>query len=1197
MIFVPAILPLRTANAQVAGSLTGSVIDQSGAAIPNAKVSLLLPSGKVPVAQTDTTAEGLFRIPAVRPDLYNLDVEAQGFTKATIDHVKIDPAKDNSLPPIVMQVASTAESVDVTAAVGGGVQTASIEIATTVTQSQVQNLPVLDRQVSNLFTTQAGVSSSRTATTIDGLRPSYSNLLLDGVNIQDSVRTNGLDFVPNRLTIGQISEMTISASNSNPTIGGNASTISLSTPSGTNEFHGNAYWYNRNNFFGANDWFNNKNSVDRPFLNLNQLGGAIGGPIIKDKLLFFSNYEAYRLRQTSPQLNTILTPQARQGILQYRDAAGNLQSFDVLKAFNLQIDPYIAGLLQQIPAAGNSNGTGDGLNTTGYAFNGRSNVTRDNVTGKLDYYLSPRHVFSGSYIWNRELVDQPDSGTFYTTIPPVFNDDRARFLSVGWRWSPTATLTNELRGGFNLAPVTFQTRQADPAFFVLNSSLLFTSPVNETRPEGRTTNTYAIQDNGNWVKGRHSLSFGFQANLWRTDLYGYLGSGSSSTIPSYTIGYATSSPYGFNVGDIPGASATDINTANSLLASLAGILNSGQQTFNVTSQTSGFVPGAPSRFQLRMNNYAPYFSDTWKVRRNLTLVLGVRWEYFSPVDDPTGLIIEPHVASGNPVEALLGNATLDFTASSVGRPLYKRDLNNFAPNVGFAWDVFGDGRTAVRAAYGIAYANDNIINSIYDTVSVNNGISSTIVVNDVEGRVTGALPSISVPPFKVPTTSEEQFNLSQSSAPVQGLVDPNLAIPYVQQWNFGIEHSFKGFVVSGRYVGNHVVKQFRQIDFNQINVKQGGFLDDFSRARNNGFLAQRATGSFNPNYNPAIAGSQPLPFFDQLPAGGALTAPPVASLISSGQVGTLGQLYQGAGFFPNNSFSYFPNPFTLYSSMLTNLSNSSYNSAQFEITKRTTSGMQFQANYVFSKALSDADAFRGLEAQLDNNNPAIERARAPYDLTHAFKLNHYFPLPFGPGHRFGPQSGFLRRVAEGWGIAGIAIIQSGSPVSILSARGTLNRSARSGSNTVDTTLNLDQLQAATGLFMTPNGPYFVDPSHIGQDGRGVAPDGAAPFPGQIFFNPQPGTVGSLQKRILDGPWYKNYNLSIQKDTKITERQSIQFRADFFNVFNHANFWPGPNSATADQNVNDPNFGKITSQFYSVDGVGPRVLQFGLFYRF
>ena len=272
-----ALILSAAAWGQISGTLAGSVTDQTGAGIPGAKVSLFLRGGNTPVVQTATTVEGIFRIPAVRPDFYNLVVEAQGFNKSTINDVKVDPSTETALPPIVVQVASATESVEVSAAVVA-VQTSSVEVATTVTQAQVQNLPVLDRQISNLFTTQAGVSSSREATTINGLRPAYSNLLLDGVNIQDTVRTNSLDFVPNRLTIGQVAEMTIASSNVNPTIGGNANTISLSTPSGTNQFHGNAYWYNRNSFFGANDWFNNMNAVERPFLNLNQPGAHGGGP-------------------------------------------------------------------------------------------------------------------------------------------------------------------------------------------------------------------------------------------------------------------------------------------------------------------------------------------------------------------------------------------------------------------------------------------------------------------------------------------------------------------------------------------------------------------------------------------------------------------------------------------------------------------------------------------------------------------------------------------------------------------------------------------------------------------------------------------------------------------------------------------------------------------------------------------------------
>src|SRR5262249_14565875 len=180
----------------------------------------------------------------------------------------------------------------------------------------------------------------------------------------------------------------------------------------------------------------------------------------------------------------------------------------------------------------------------------------------------------------------------------------------------------------------------------------------------------------------------------------------------------------------------------------------------------------------------------------------------------------------------------------------------------------------------------------------------------------------------------------------------------------------------------------------------------------------------------------------------------------------------------------------------------------------------------------------------------------------------------------------------GWSISGFLQIQSGSPVSILSARGTLNRGARSASNTVDTTLNLGELKAISGIFQSGGNLYFIDPAHINPTtGTGVAPDGSAPFSGQVFFNPSAGTLGSLQRRILDGPGFARYDLSLAKDTRLGDRASIQFWADAFNVTNHPNFFVG------DQNVNSTTFGRITSMYYAFDGVGPRLLQFGLFVKF
>jgi hypothetical protein len=218
-----------------------------------------------------------------------------------------------------------------------------------------------------------------------------------------------------------------------------------------------------------------------------------------------------------------------------------------------------------------------------------------------------------------------------------------------------------------------------------------------------------------------------------------------------------------------------------------------------------------------------------------------------------------------------------------------------------------------------------------------------------------------------------------------------------------------------------------------------------------------------------------------------------------------------------------------------------------------------------------------LEHFLDLANPKIERARADFDLTHAIKANAVYDLPIR--HRW----------LGGWAVSGIMTYQSGAPFSILSQRGTLNRSTgtRSDSNTADTTLNKAQLDDLLQFRMTGNGPYFVAASAINpKDGRAVAPDGEAPFAGQVFFHPGPGTVGGLQRRMFSGPWTFNMDFGILKKTRITERQSVELRMEATNVFNHAAF------AVHDQAIGSVNFGRITDTY-----TWPRIVQFGLYYRF
>jgi hypothetical protein len=1179
-----------TMSAQVSGRLSGTVVDQGGASIPGATVALYLKGGATAALKTATNSEGIFDFIAVRPDLYTLEIEGTGFAKHTQSDVKVDPARQITLPPITLAIATASQAVEISAAVTT-VDTSTAEVSTTVSQAQITNLPVINRQISNLFNTQAGVTqNNRTATVINGMRPSYSNVTLDGINVQDSVRTNDLDLIPNRLTIAQVAEFTVSTTNSNPALGGGSSTIVLTTPSGGNQLHGLGYWVNRNSFFSSNDWFNNKNLLSRPPLNLNELGGTIGGPIIKDKLFFFGVYEAYRLKRQSPRTFTIPTPTARQGILQY-PVGGVTQQFDVLKASNLPASKYVQDLLAQVPAVGNNSGVGDGLNTTGYSFNARNNWTRDNVTGKGDYNLSTRHVFSGSYNWNRDIPDRNDgnggsTGGYFTVVPPTYNDNRIKQVSGSWRWSPKPTLTNELRGGFNYNYVPFVVRQKAPNYFV--AGLFFTSPLQIAElGEGRNIHQYNIQDNAQWIHGKHAVSFGFQASNLRVHTWNYNGNASTNSVtPIYTVGLV-GSPYGFTTGQIPGASSSFITTGNSILQSIAGLISTSGQLFNVKDRTSGFVPGEPSLQNQAWDQYALYAVDNFKLNRRLTLTLGLRWDYFAPVDETDGLAIAPRLINNNGPATLLGNAKLDFAGTSAGNPFYKKDFNNFAPSVALAWDVFGEGKTSIRSGFSIAYVNDNHLNSTSNTVSINQGLSSSRQENNLNARA-DAPPPIPAPSFGIPTTTLEQFNLQKSSPPVEGIVDPNLATPYVEQWVLSIQHEVKGWVLEGRYVGNHAVKIFRGIDFNQVNVRQGDFVADFIRARNNGFLAANAGKSFSPAYDSTIAGSQPLTYMNTLPAG-SLTNAGLLANIRSGEIGSYAQNVQALNPYPVSNF--FPNPYLLYAVMMTNQSTANYNGLQLEVSKRTQKGFQFQANYTFSKALTDANLLRGLDPQVDNASPRVERARADYDLTHTFKLNHSIPLPIGTGHRFSSKNAVLKRVLDGWTLAGFAVIQTGSPVSVLSARGTINRGARSGQNTVDTNATLEQLHQFTGLFMTGNGPYWLDPAHIGPDTRGVAADGAAPFQGQLFFNPQPGTQGSLQKRALDGPQFRNYNFSVVKKFQITERQNLELHSDFFNVFNHPNFYLG------DQNVNNSSFARITSQNYSNDGVGPRAMQFGLYYRF
>ncbi len=1178
--FLLHVLPLC---AQSDGRITGTVVDTSGAAVPNAEVELYLAGGKKPLLTTKTNPDGSYHFIAVRPAYYDLTVDSAGFLKTTIRNMTVDPSHETSVPEVKLQLASVNQTVDVTAA-SPGVELSNAEVTQTISMEEIKNIPLLDRDPLGILQTQAGVVyNGNSNTVINGLRTSYSDLTLDGINVQDNyIRDNALDYSPNKMLLSQVRQVTIVSSNGNAAMSGGATETAFITPSGTNQFHGDLFWDNRNNAFSANDWFSNQSGVPLAFLNQNQFGASIGGPIRKDKLFFYATYEAVRAHQQMPVDQTILTASARSGIMTYLDASGTQHQVNLLALRNTSLNSVMAGILAQVPGPQfiNNHDVGDGLNTGGYRFNQRDNETRDNITGRMDYSITTRQSVSGSFSWNRDNSDRPDLENDYSAIPKVYNPTNAKLLALSWRWTPTPRLTNELRGGFNLTYGYFLSSQNFGG--ALLTGMLFSDPVNEFMPQGRNTNTYVLADDAGYEHGRHYITFGFHGQKVYVRSYD-----DSGVVPTYTLAMGSGQP-ALQASNLPGINQTDLATANALLATLGGYLDSYSQSFNVTSRTSGYVPEAPFIRHFRQNLYAFYVSDKWKISPRLTLTAGLRYDLPSVVDERDSLELLP-VLQGTAVSTLLSNATLDFAGSSAGRPWYNRKFKNFAPNIGLAWDIFGNGKTSFRAGYSIFYVNDAAIVAAENMAEANSGLQGLSTTTGLSDHVSATLPAIPVPTYQIPTTVAAQYQNNPFNT--VGIIDPNLKRPYVQQYSVGIQHEFKGTVYEARYVGNHTVGAYRAFDFNQVNVNAGGFLQDFLRAENNGFLALKANPArgFVPAYNAGIPGEQPLTVFPLLSRRGDLTNSDVVNLIETGQVGELATYYQINGYNTNNSVPFFNNPYALGADMLTNYSSASYNALQLEARHRTRSGLSLQVNYTFSKVLSDADGDSQTRFQnlLDINNPGIERSRANFDLTHMIKASGFYELPIGKGHML--HFNRLDRVIGGWTVGSNWVWQSGAPFSILSGYGTLNRATggRSYYNTADTTLQGSALFNAVSFHMTGNGPLVVSPSAISPaDGSGVNAPGEPTFPGQIFYNPGAGTLGELQKRMFDGPWTFGLDASLMKNVKINDRQHVQLRMDAFNVLNHPTFWAG------DQNINSTTFGLVTSSFFS-----PRVMQFSLSYGF
>jgi hypothetical protein len=1222
-----------TSFAQVpTGTVLGTVKDSQGLSIPGATVALTNQGTTSTQAET-TSSRGAFQFTHLNSGFYQVEVSKPGFKNSVVTNIKLDASTEYSVPPIALEVGPVTDTVTVQAD-ANLVRTAGAEVTDTVDRSQMDHLPILDRDPLNLLSLEAGVSQNhRAETVINGQRQSFSSITLDGINIQDNyIRSASLDYTPNLLVLGQVGEFTTTTQNAGPQAGLGSSQVSMITPSGTNNWHGEGFWNYRSGALAANDWFNDANGVAKPNLLQNQAGGKIAGPAIKNKLFISGSYELYRLRQQVPTNTTVLTGLARTGIFRWRDTTSNQLRCarvvvipgvtvpggcsDLTSGGSPSLDPVIATMLAQVPTAINNASIGDGLNTGGYLFNQRGDHSRDNTSVRLDWNPAARHSFSGSYLWNRDVFDRSGSSlglaNTYSAVPVAFNDDKENFLSVAWRWTPTSIFTNEVRFGFDLAPIGFQTGQKFGAFTVSNT--IFNNPNQNEFPSSRKAHTWAWQDNASWSRGNHTLNFGIQIQRVTVFAQNYY-----NTVPNLNLDYTQSGNSILQSSDFINISDTDVITANQLQSTLGGLVGSELQTFNVTSTTSGYVPGAPAAQNFRYNNWSLYAGDSWKLRKNLTVTYGLRWEYNSPFDERDGLLEFPVVPPGQTVQqTLLSDATLAYSGGNTGRSIYRKEFHDFAPNIGIAWDPFGDGKTSIRAGYSINYVNDELLFAPYNAALSNPGVTAQTGPSFLSGVTVSNPQAIPLPPISS-TFSENWANLYnfRTGNSFGYAVDPNLKTPYVQQWNLSIQREIGwNSSVTVSYIGNKGSKLYRAIDLNQVAINNNGFLQAFKTARQNGFASVAAGGPFDSCYNPGGTGCNPnLSYFDapDFIYGNLSQFYPglVNQYVQQGAVGDLADLYRSIA----SDSAYFgakvslaPNQYLRAADLLGNYSSSSYNAGSVEIRRRFSHGLNFQASYTFSKVLTDYSADTNSGAQrfspyLDNAQPGLERARANFDLTHAFKANFYYLLPIGRGRAWAPSNRFLSQIVSGWSTSSIFTWQSGAPFSILSGVGTLNRSSRSlPSNTAYTTSSPQQIAGQLGTFNSNGEVLLIDPKFIGPDGRGAPNDGltCAPLVAGGFCNPQPGTVGNLPRNAFNGPVFFNWNLGIHKSFPITESKEMEFRVEMFNVPNHPTFAVGDSNfavantgaSLSDMYINDPKFGVATST-----ASDPRVIQLGLRFLF
>ena len=1285
VVFALAVAGAATASAQVSptGSISGSVVDASGAVVAGATVTIKHTETN---AQYDarTSENGTFNVPSLPVGVYTATVTGPGFKQTVVTNVKVDVGKSANVA-VALEVGNVNETVTVE---GGAevLQTTNTAISTTVSQRQVVDLPFATRDAMQIVLVQPGTSTPGVprASSVNGLPKGSLNITLDGINVQDNLlKSSDGFFTSTQLKADAISEFTVTTGTQGAdSSAGGAILVAGRTKSGSNDLHGGGFWQHRNTALNANYYFNNIDGLPRDRILLNQFGGNIGGPIWKDRVFFFHNYEEFRLPQTYNAARTVLTEAARTGVYTYAApraatlpadcsalsatqmlctrnlyalaAARNPSLPSGTRAFPTTPDPVVAGLLADFFAGTQRGGTlksrvasASDYNRFDYNFQTPGTNVRRFPTTRFDWHINPNHQLEfvhhyQQYVSNPDAVNGqlpvvPGAGIVLGSADPVTGSIIRNVFSgaLALRSTLSSNLVNEVRGTLGNGGISIFGQEATPALYAHTggNALDFpfiSDPFTRSTQSRRHTPTYTLYDNVTWTHGSHSTTMGGSF----TYIKSYQDSIGRQAIPLVAFGIAAGDPVNngatsiFTAANFPGSTAAQRTDAGSLYALLTGRVSgiTRSSTYNPESERFEYVSFTE---QNRHKEFGLYAQDQWRLSPTLTVNAGLRWELdFAPRNvngiyttagyqsvwgvSGEGNIFRPGVFQDRQVP--------QFRLVTPEDKPYQTRYTDFAPSFGVAWSpdlgslgafpraLFGKGgQTVLRGGYSIAFVREGF-NTFHLMWGSNEG--PTLNLNVTPGTTPAEFGSPGSVLFRDPTLparplpTGDRFPLTAGPGASFNEWEPNLRMGYVQSWSLGLQRELtKNMALEVRYVANHGTKLWRQLELNEVNIFENGFLSEFRIAQENLRLARQIDpASNNFGLQAGVPGTRAIPLIST--ALGLSSDATFATTISRGEAGRLASNIafnttrmnnlMNASLIPFTTLSdgsrvsnfFIVNPLaTAGSFLVVGDGHSTYNSMQVELRRRISRGLLFDGSYTWSKSLSNMFASSSVVFAQPTTlrDSGHDKGPSPFDLRHGFKVNGIWELPFGPGRRWlDTKLPVVGRVLEGWQIGGVARIQSGTPLQLTSGRLPFNGSSsttRIDGGVVLHNITTDQLQKMVEVRKTPGGVVYWLPDSIIQNTLAAFETGGRTLanldPNAPYIGP-PTTAGELGARVyLYGPWQKRIDFNVLKRTRITETVNFEFRAQFLNIFNYQNFFIGGLDS-----VNSPilSGGGIGSQF-------------------